>query len=63
MRRALHLSEGARVSAWLDLCDFTFRLMKSSLGDKALEQRLKRMRRAQEQSRRRLLVNLSRAGK
>jgi hypothetical protein len=63
MRHALHLSQEARISAWLDLCDLTFRLMKSSLGEKTLEQRLKRMRREQEQANRRLLVKLSRAGK
>jgi len=44
MKHSATFSPQEKVKIWLDLCDFTFRLMDSSLDDHQLEKRLRRMR-------------------
>lgn len=44
MKHKVELSARERVNAWLEICDFTFRLMSASLDKRRLEKRLRRMR-------------------
>jgi len=44
MRHKLKLSVRERIRAWLDLCDFSFRLMRGALGEKGLRKKIEKLR-------------------
>ncbi len=44
MKHTLQLSPREKIRIWLDLSDFSFRLMSAALGEEQLEERLGRMR-------------------
>jgi len=46
MQHRIKLTAREKINIWLDLCDFSFRLMKSTLNITELEKRLKKIRRA-----------------
>lgn len=58
MRHPLELSPEEKIKIWLDLCDFTYRLMKNGLGNKQLEKRLHFMREADIKGHATFLTNL-----
>lgn len=44
MRHPLKLNREEKIEAWLNLCDFTFLLMKKMLSKKEFNERLKKIR-------------------
>ncbi len=44
MRHPLKLTNEEKINIWLDLCDFTFHLTKSTLSSRELKEKLKRNR-------------------
>jgi hypothetical protein len=44
MKHFVKFNREEKINIWLDLCDFTFRLMANSLDERQLEKRLARMR-------------------
>jgi hypothetical protein len=44
MRHNIKLSIKEKINIWLDLCEFSLRLMESSMSKKELNKRLKKMR-------------------
>lgn len=45
MRHAVKLNKEEKARIWLDLCDFSFRLMQKALSAGQLAQKLEKMRR------------------
>jgi len=43
MKHILNMSTEEKVMAWFDLCDFTFSLMRETLGAEKMENRLRRI--------------------
>lgn len=58
MKHSVRFSKEEKINIWLDLCDFTFRLMASSLDKRQLENRLSRMREEDVKSHREFLSRL-----
>ena len=54
----MKLSARERVSAWLDICDFTLQLMSGSMDKQRLEKRLRRMREDEVTAHKRFLTRL-----
>lgn len=46
MQHDLRLSSKEKIEIWLDLCDFSFKLMRAALSKRELKKRLNQMRRA-----------------
>lgn len=44
MQHALKLTAREKTNVWLDLCDFTFKLLKSNLSAKGLSRRFRKIR-------------------
>lgn len=60
MRHAVKLTKEEKVKIWLDLCDFSFRLMRSALSPKELRRKLKRIRELHWKEDQRMLTALGR---
>jgi len=58
MKHSVRFSKEEKINIWLDLCDFTFRLMAGSLDKRQLENRLSRMREEDVKSHREFLSRL-----
>ena len=43
MKHAIDMNVEEKVIAWFDLCDFTFSLMKETLGAEKMESRLRKI--------------------
>ena len=63
MRHRVKLTREEKAKIWLELCDFSFRLMQSALTPGQLAARLARMRKLHREKDERLLLALSRTGK
>lgn len=63
MKHTLKLTPEERIAVWLDLCDFTFRLMKGGLDKEHLERRLHRMRGEKIKANKAFLTNLGKVSR
>jgi hypothetical protein len=63
MRHRVKLTREEKAKIWLELCDFSFRLMQSALRSGQLAARLKRMRELHLEKDKRMLLALARTGK
>ena len=63
MRHALKMSTTEKLVAWFDLCDFTFALMRKSLGPEKYALRLRKIHAERERDRYILLNRLERGGR
>jgi hypothetical protein len=61
MRHKIKLKPEERISAWLDLCDFCFNLMKTNLSAKEFARRLQMIRQEHKQKNLRILRGLAKA--
>lgn len=59
MRHAVKLTKEEKVKIWLDLCDFSFRLLRKALSPRQLEHKLQKMRQRHLQEDRRVLEALA----
>ncbi len=62
MKHEINLTPEDRVQAWLDLCDFSLRLMESALSPSRLEERFRRMREENLRGHREFLRRLGESG-
>ncbi|MBI4801655.1 MAG: hypothetical protein HY796_03930 [Elusimicrobia bacterium] len=59
MQHKIKLTAREKINIWLDLCDFSFRLMKNALSVTELEKRLKKIRQAHLKEDRLFLLKLA----
>jgi len=62
MRHKIKLSISEKIRAWLELCDFSFQLMKRNLKPRELARRLKKMKEEHEEKNYRILKGLAKLG-
>ena len=59
MRHKQNLSTKEKIHAWPDLCDFSFRLMKSNLTSKQLSEKIEKIREEHKKKNHRILKGLA----
>ena len=59
MRHKVKYTKKEKIMIWLDLCDFSYKLMKSALGGKKLRERLEKMRKEHLENDHRILKGLA----
>lgn len=63
MHHKVKYAQNEKIKIWLDLCDFSLKLMKSALSSSGFKKRIIRMRKEHQEDNRRFLVAMGRLAK